>query len=347
MLRSHVLFGRWACCKYNFSTLLRAHGVLRKYFKLDLMLGSCVKQRTGTAEAMASQPTLSDSRVTIISRVMPSRFGRCTGFLLVSMRGFYRGWADLSVYNAVSCFQTATHMNEPVRLAKRLAESVPCSRREAELYITGGWVLVDGQVVEEPQFMVSQQKVELRPGATLVPVEPVTILFHQPANADTGIGSALQLIRADTRATDDHSGIRLLKQHFVRLTQCAPLESNASGLSVFTQDYRVSRKLTDEAATVEQEYVVEVAGELPADGLKLLNHGLTFNGKPLPPVKVSWQNEARLRFALKGVQPGQIVHMCKSVGLQVLSMRRIRIGRVSMSKLQAGQWRYLTPYERF
>ncbi len=238
-------------------------------------------------------------------------------------------------------------MKEPVRLAKRLAESVPCSRREAELYIAGGWVTVDGQVVEEPQFMVSQQKVELRPGATLVPVAPVTILFHQPADADTGISPAQQLIRADTRALEDHSGIHLLKQHFVRLAPCVPLEMKASGLSVYTQDYRVTRKLTDDGATIEQEYVVEVAGELPAEGLKLLNHGLTFNGKPLPPVKVSWQNETRLRFALKGVKPGQIAHMCKSVGLQVLSMKRIRIGRVAMSKLQAGQWRYLMPYERF
>ena len=71
-------------------------------------------------------------------------------------------------------------MKGTVRLAKRLAESVPCSRREAELYIAGGWVMVDGQVVEEPQFMVAQQKVELHPDATLVPVAPVTILFHQP-----------------------------------------------------------------------------------------------------------------------------------------------------------------------
>ena len=238
-------------------------------------------------------------------------------------------------------------MKEPVRLAKRLAESVPRSRREAELYIAGGWVTVDGQVVEEPQFMVLQQKVELHPEATLVPVAPVTILFHQAADTDMSISSAQQLIRADTRALEDHSGIHLLKQHFVRLVPCVPLETNASGLSVYTQDYRVTRKLTDDGATIEQEYVVEVAGELPAEGLKLLNHGLTFNGKPLPPVKVSWQNETRLRFALKGVKPGQITHMCKSVGLQVLSMKRIRIGRVAMSKLQAGQWRYLMPYERF
>ncbi len=76
--------------KYNSSTFALAQGVLRKNFKLDLTLGSCVKQRTGTASAIASQPMLSESWVTIISRVMPSRVGRLAGFLLESMLGFYR-----------------------------------------------------------------------------------------------------------------------------------------------------------------------------------------------------------------------------------------------------------------
>jgi 23S rRNA pseudouridine2604 synthase len=131
------------------------------------------------------------------------------------------------------------------------------------------------------------------------------------------------------------------------LTQCLPLERNAGGLQVFTQDFRVARKLTDEAATIEQEYIVEVEGELSAEGLKLLNHGLKFNGRMLPPIKVSWQNETRLRFALKGVIAGSVAHMCQAVGLKVISMKRIRIGRVAMAKLPAGQWRYLMPHEKF
>ncbi|MCX7194297.1 MAG: rRNA pseudouridine synthase [Proteobacteria bacterium] len=234
-------------------------------------------------------------------------------------------------------------MTDPVRLAKRLVELTSCSRREAELYIAGGWVMVDGLIVEEPQFMVSGQIVELHPDANLIPVEPATLLFHQPPDNDMKIDA----ICAGTRSADDRSGIQLLKQHFFRLTPCTPLERNASGLLVFTQDFRVSRKLLDDAATIEQEYIVEVAGELPPDGLSLLNHGLKFNGKPLPPAKVSWQNETRLRFALKGVIPGQIAHMCQKVGLEVLAMKRIRIGRVAMSKLPAGQWRYLMQHERF
>ncbi|MDP1756078.1 MAG: rRNA pseudouridine synthase [Pseudohongiella sp.] len=239
-------------------------------------------------------------------------------------------------------------MTDTVRLSKRLVELISCSRREAELYIAGGWVMVDGQVVDKPQFMVSQpEKIELHPEASLAPVAPVTILFHQPPVAGMNANSAQQLICADTRAADDISGIHITKQHYARLKQGTPLEKNASGLLVFTQDFRVARKLIDDAATIEQEYIVEVSGELPPDGLKQLNQGLSFNGRALAPIKVSWQNETRLRFALKGTQPGQIAHMCKSVGLQVLAMKRIRIGRMSMAKLQPGLWRYLMPYERF
>ena len=244
-------------------------------------------------------------------------------------------------------FQHTLAMTLPVRLAKRLVELTSCSRREAELYIAGGWVMVDGVVVEEPQFMVAGQRIELHSDATLAPVEPVTIVFNQPPAPDLDADAAQPMICADTRSADDCSGIRLLKQHFFRLEQVTPLERGAGGLLVFTQDWRVARKLVDDAATIEQEYIVEVAGALSAEGLKLLNHGLKFNGRALPPIKVSWQNETRLRFALKGVISGQIAHACKTVGLQVVAMKRIRIGRVSMAKLPSGQWRYLMPHERF
>jgi 23S rRNA pseudouridine2604 synthase len=236
-------------------------------------------------------------------------------------------------------------MSEPVRLAKRVAAIVPCSRREAEQYIENGWVRVDGQVVEEPQFKVLEENIEIDPAASLAPVEPISILLHMPADADATL--AQQLITAATHAADDHSGVHVLKHHFTKLTSTLPLQAGASGLLVFTQDWRVARKLIDDAAKIEQEYIVEVSGELVPDGLKLLNHGLKINGRELPPIKVSWQNETRLRFAIKDARPNQIAQMCERVGLKVLAMKRIRIGRVPMSSLPPGQWRYLPSHERF
>ncbi len=233
-------------------------------------------------------------------------------------------------------------MAEPIRLAKRLAELLTCSRSEAEQYIAGGWVTVDGVVVEEPQFRVLHQKIELSKDASLLAPTAVTLLLHKPAGYEADLTQA-------TQSAEDRSGITLLKKH-LSAELVTQLALPASGLVVFTDDWRVARKLVTDAATLEHEVVVEVAGNIKPGGLERLNrvdHGFTFNGKLLGPAKVSWQSETRLRFALKGEQPGQIAYFCESVGLTVTAMKRLRLGRVALSGLQIGYWRYLLANERF
>ena len=74
-------------------------------------------------------------------------------------------------------------------------------------------------------------------------------------------------------------------------------------------------------------------------------------GQPSPPVKVSLNSSAegssKLRFAVKGAHPGLIAALCERASLKILAMKRIRIGRVPMTQLPVGQWRYLQPHERF
>lgn len=240
-------------------------------------------------------------------------------------------------------------MPASVRLSKRVAEMVPCSRADAEHYIEGGWVRVDGKVIESPQHMVSGEHVELDPGARLEAPEPATILLHKPVGFDAieGRKPASALVTPATRWAEDPTGVRLLQRHFVRLTPLVPLDTEASGLMVLTQDGRVWRRLTEDADRIEHEFVVEVAGDIAPYGLRRLNHGLRYNGRELPPCKVSWQNEVRLRFAIKAAQPGQIRDMCAQVGLQVVAIKRIRIGRIPLGKMPPGEWRYLPVGERF
>ena len=247
-------------------------------------------------------------------------------------------------------------MAEPVRLAKRLAEMLACSRREAEQYITGGFVRVDGVVVQEPQHRVQDHTIDISPDATLLGVVPVTLLLHKPEGAEGGLGAAQGALRSadlvlpDSLWSEDISGLSPLKKHFADQQLLTPLAPRASGLVVFSQDWRIARKLTEDAGVMEHEVLVEVSGEIKTGGLERLNrvdHGFTFNGMPLGAAKVSWQSEKRLRFALKGERPGQIAFLCESVGLQVEGMKRIRIGRVAMSSLPVGQWRYLLPHEKF
>ena len=221
-----------------------------------------------------------------------------------------------------------------VRLAKRLAEERPCSRREAELYIEGGFVSVDGALVEEAGARVTmEQVITVAADATLLEIVPVTILLNKPA----GAAQPLHLLNGES-LTRSAPGQRFLKRHITGQEQYLPLDAKTSGLTVFTQDFRVKRKLADEAAKMEQEIIVEVSGTISENGLQQLN---TINGK------VSWQNETRLRFAIKNPKPGLIEKLCKEVGLTVIAMKRIRIGRIAMASLPVGEWRYLQDHERF
>lgn len=223
-------------------------------------------------------------------------------------------------------------MDNTIRLSKRVADERQCSRREAELYIEGGFVSVDGVLVEEAGARVApEQQVTLADDATLLEITPVTILLHKPA----GAAQPLHLLKADT-LTRSAPGQRFLKRHITGQQEMVPLDVKASGLVVFTQDFRVNRKLSEES--LEQEIIVEVSGAIIEGGLQQLNQ---INGK------VSWQNETRLRWAVKGLKLGSIEKLCKEVGLKVVSMKRIRVGRMSMASLPSGEWRYLQNYEKF
>jgi 23S rRNA pseudouridine2604 synthase len=236
-------------------------------------------------------------------------------------------------------------MPETLRLAKRVAELFGYSRGEARQLIEGGAVTVDGVVVEEPGLRVgAEAAIAILPAASAAPAEQVTILVHKPTG--TVAAETASLIAPDSQFSEDRSGLRFLKRHAAGLGLTDPLDSADSGLLVFTQDWRVRRKLVDDAARIEQEYVAEVSGKMLPDGLETLNQTHNFNGKPVS-VKASWQNETRLRFAFKAASSRLIPHLCEKVGLSIVSIKRIRIGRIPMAGLPIGQWRFLGEHEKF
>ncbi len=239
------------------------------------------------------------------------------------------------------------------RLSKRISRMMSCSRSEAEQYIAGGFVTVDGCVVEAPQFRVLDQQVAIAAGASLAPVLPVTLLWHKPAGATvtTALDPANPLLNAGNRFAGDRSGIRTLARHIRQQVCVSPLEPQASGLVVFSQDPRVKRKLQEEAALIEHETMVDVRGIVSDEVLARLNETPVIDGRAMLAAKVSRSRQAGestgLRFAVKGNYPDQIRKMCQAVNLQLLASRRIRIGRMPVAGLQPGQWRYLLGYERF
>jgi 23S rRNA pseudouridine2604 synthase len=228
-----------------------------------------------------------------------------------------------------------------IRLAKRVAAMAGCSRREAELLIENGAVRVDGQPALLPQTRVqAHQDVVVEAGARAEPVAPVTLLLHKPAGAPTE--QAHRLLVAANHHEPERAGLRFLPRHVSAQRCMTPLETGASGLVVFTQEWRIERKLQEDAGVMESEIMVDIAGPVGPDVLARLDRA---------PARVSIGQQAEghtgLRFAIKGARPGQIAHLCDEAGLRILSMKRIRIGRVPLAGLLPGQWRYLLPNERF
>lgn len=232
-----------------------------------------------------------------------------------------------------------------VRLAKRVAALAGCSRREAELLIENGAVRVDGSVTLQPQARVlPRQEVSIEAGAKPVEVPPVTLLLHKPAGLRLEDAAALLVpanLHVGSGAMAPATAPALLPRHVQGQRCMTPLDAQASGLVVFSQEWRVERKFSEDADFIEHEVSVDVAGKVTPQQLAQLSRA---------PVRASIgrQNEAGtgLRMAIKGLVPGQIPHMLERAGLVLEGMKRIRIGRVPLAGLPSGQWRYLQPHER-
>ncbi len=91
----------------------------------------------------------------------------------------------------------------------------------------------------------------------------------------------------------------------------------------------------------------DVQSVVPAGVIERLRHGLSLDGQALKPAQVDWQNPEQLRFVLKEGKKRQIRRMCEQVGLHVVGLKRVRMGRIVLGKLPVGQWRYLQPGEGF
>jgi 23S rRNA pseudouridine2604 synthase len=245
---------------------------------------------------------------------------------------------------------------EGVRLSKVMAERGLASRREADEWIEAGWVRVDGAVAVLGQRIGPSAQIVIDPEAKRDQSRRVTVLLHKPVGyvsgqPEDGHPSAATLVAAPNLWSGGPPGPRVSPAHLRGLAPAGRLDIDSTGLLVLTQDGRIARALIGEDSAIEKEYLVRVR---PADGLTLtpaglalLQQGLVLDGRPLKPAKVSWANEDQLRFVLREGRKRQIRRMCELVGLDVLGLKRVRIGRVVLGRLPIGQWRYLGGHERF
>ena len=248
-----------------------------------------------------------------------------------------------------------------VRVNKRLSDLGLCSRREGDAWIENGWVLVNGDIATMGQMVELTDKIEIQREAQDLQAQQVTILINKPmgyvsGQAEDGHEPAMVLLNPPNHWREDHSKTRFNFSQLKGLAPCGRLDIDSVGLLVLTQDGRIAKHLIGEDSEVEKEYLVrvtygavdqDVQRHFPDDKLALLRHGLSLDGEALLPAGVEWQNPEQLRFVLREGKKRQIRRMCEAVGLFVVGLKRIRIGKVVLGNLPVGQWRYLGENEEF
>lgn len=239
-----------------------------------------------------------------------------------------------------------------LRLSKLMAQKGLCSRREADHYISQGWVKVDGQIIDQLGTKVDEhQHISLLDQAQKTQQEKLTVILNKPVGYVSGTPEkdykpAASLIKAKNCAHKPPQSF-FNNKTLQSLAPAGRLDIDSEGLLVLTQDGRIARKLINHDSNIEKEYLVRFKGEINKSKLELLRHGLSLDGKQLKPAKVTQINNEQLKLILKEGRKRQIRRMFDLVDIQILKLQRVRIGKVKLGPLPLGQWRTLKPGELF
>lgn len=243
-------------------------------------------------------------------------------------------------------------MQETVRISKLLSERGICSRREADRLILAQQVLVNGEAVSELGSKCRPtDSITLRPQAEKRQREKVTLILNKPVGfvscqPEKGYREAKELLVPEAQILGPDRK-RFLPHYLQKLSVCGRLDIDSKGLLVFTQDGVIAKQLIGENSLIEKEYLVAYDGIAKPEALNLLRFGLFLDGKPLKRAEVVLKRPGLLSIVLREGRKRQIRRAMELVGLRVLSLIRIRVGRILLGTLPTGQFRFLGPDEAF
>ena len=155
------------------------------------------------------------------------------------------------------------------RVAKRIARSGHCSRRDAERLIASGRVAVDGEVLKTPAVTVTDANRITIDGAPLAdPEQPRLFRYHKPAGVLTAARDP------EGRATIYDR----LPESLPRLMPIGRLDMGSEGLLLLTNDGELKRRLELPTTGWLRRYRVRVHGQIDESKLEGLHNGIVIDG---------------------------------------------------------------------
>lgn len=228
------------------------------------------------------------------------------------------------------------------RLHKLMARAGWGSRRHCEQVMAQGRVRVNGQVMDQPGAHADPAVDDIRvDGVALgeVPREKTYLLLHKPPGYLTS--------RRDPR------GRRLVTDLLPPLDYpvhaVGRLDYDASGLLLMTNDGDLTFALTHPSRQVPKTYLVDVMGHPTGAALTALRRGVELEDGRSAPARVKVvemrPSGCTLSISIHEGRKHQVKRMCRAVGHEVMTLRRVRLAGLSLGPLAPGQWRHLTAEE--
>lgn len=227
-----------------------------------------------------------------------------------------------------------------MRLQKYLASCGVASRRAAEKMISDGRVTVDDQVVSTMGIQIEEgQKVCVDGQAVQPEAQKHYLMYHKPAGEVTTV--------------KDPQGRTTVMDKFVdypvRLYPVGRLDYDSEGLLLLTNDGELTKRLLHPSAEVDKVYLARVSHQVTQQEAKRLEAGVMVDGRLTANAKVKLLTVGSLYTdMLVTIHEGrnrQVRKMVQQVGHQVVMLRRVRFGPLSLGDLPRGMWRELTQDE--
>jgi len=124
-----------------------------------------------------------------------------------------------------------------------------------------------------------------------------------------------------------------------RLFPVGRLDKDSTGLIILTNDGRVTDRLLNPTYDHEKEYIVDVDKKLTPHVLRILQQGVMIEGYRTKPSKTIFINDKTFRIILGEGKKHQIRRMVAAMGLQVRSLKRVRVMNILLGKLRIGEMR--------
>ncbi len=217
------------------------------------------------------------------------------------------------------------------RIAKVMARAGLCSRREAEEWITGGRVSVNGKPIDSPALDVGPQDVILVDNKPLPARERTRLwLYHKPRGLVTTADDP------EGRATVFDN----LPPELPRVISVGRLDINTEGLLLLTNDGGLARVLGHPSTGWLRRYRVRAHGKTTQDALDDLRRGVTLDGIDYEPIVATLDRQKGdncwLTMDLTEGKNREVKRILEHLGLAVSRLIRISFGPFQLGDLGEG-----------